>query len=83
MSDDTETGWFAAKRWGYGSGLPTRWQGWAVLALYVAIVAGAAALFKDRWQPLMATIVPATLLFMLICARTTPGGWRWRWNGKD
>ena len=29
MSDDPE--WFAAKRYGYGSGLPIAWQGWAVI----------------------------------------------------
>ena len=29
MSDGPE--WFAPKRYGYGSGLPISWQGWAVL----------------------------------------------------
>ena len=81
MSDDSS--WFAAKRRGYGTGMPISWQGWAVLAIYVAIVLGAGALFKDRWAPLVATIVPATLLFMLICARKTRGGWHWRWGSKD
>lgn len=29
-------GWFAPKKYGYGSGLPTAWQGWAVTLTYVA-----------------------------------------------
>ena len=32
--------WFAAKRFGYGAGLPIAWQGWLVVALYLGVVAG-------------------------------------------
>ncbi len=34
--------WFAAKRYGYGSGLPIAWQGWAVLTAYMLICGGSA-----------------------------------------
>ena len=33
--------WFAPKRYGYGTGLPIAWQGWALLAAYGAGIAGA------------------------------------------
>jgi hypothetical protein len=74
--------WFRAKRFGWGAGVPFAWQGWAVTAFYLAIVCGAAFLFDDRPAPKWAMIVPATLMFMLISARTTRGGWRRR-RGRD
>ena len=41
--------WFRAKRFGYGAGLPFKWQGWVVLLLYVlAMVAW------DYSRPVMA-----------------------------
>ena len=33
--------WFAAKRYGYGAGLPIAWQGWLVLSAYIAAIIGA------------------------------------------
>ena len=81
MNDRPE--WFAAKRYGLGSGPPIAWQGWVVLGVYLALVLGAAFWFTERMSPLLATIVPATLVFMVIAARTTRGGWRWRWGSND
>jgi len=81
MDDNPE--WFSAKRYGCGAGLPIKWQGWVVTGLYLAIVFGAAFLFRDHPLLLGATIAPATLMFMLICARTTRGGWHWRWGDPD
>jgi hypothetical protein len=68
--------WFAAKRIGYGSGLPIAWQGWLVLGVYLAVV-----LVAPFVLPLLAqlvTILIATALLVGICARKTQGGWRWR-----
>lgn len=77
MSDGPE--WFAPKRYGYGSGLPISWQGWAVLLGYLAIVLGL-ALTVRKHEPLqfIAIVIPLTAVFAVICARTTKGGWRWR-----
>jgi hypothetical protein len=33
--------WFRARRYGYGWGLPTRWQGWAVLLGYGVLLTAA------------------------------------------
>ena len=81
MSDRLE--WFAAKRYGYGAGLPISWQGWAILALYLAAVIGAAAALERKPVALGAIVATATLLLLLITARTTRGGWRWRWGKED
>lgn len=80
MSDDDA--WFAPKRFGYGASFPISWQGWLATLLYVAVIAGAAFAFRHQVLPLMAAVVPATILFVLVTVKKTRGGWHWRWNGK-
>lgn len=75
--------WFAPKRYGLGSSLPIAWQGWAVLAVYVAAVMGAFFLFGERNPATYATIAITTVILLVISARTTRGGWRWRWGETD
>ncbi len=75
--------WFAPKRYGYGAGIPIAWQGWALLAGFIGFVAGAILLLGDRPAALIAAFVPVMLVLILIAARTTRGGWRWRWGKKD
>jgi len=75
--------WFAAKRYGCGGGLPIAWQGWALILIYMAIVFGS-SLFVERapWAA-GSVIFTATAIFLVICAKTTRGGWRWRWGDKE
>jgi len=82
MSDDGPE-WFAPKRYGYGSGLPIAWQGWSVTAAYIAIVLIAIRFMPSRPIIILAVIVPATVTLMVITARTTRGGWRWRWGNSE
>ena len=74
--------WFYAKRYGYGASLPCSWQGWVVLAVFLALMIGNALLFED--QPIVFGSITLTLvpIFLVIIWRTTKGGWKWRW-GKD
>ncbi|MFL6728798.1 MAG: hypothetical protein ACJ8FF_09170 [Sphingomicrobium sp.] len=81
MTDNPE--WFAPKRYGYGASLPISWQGWAVMLVFIAAVGAIAFLFGDRPVVLVALFVPLALLLILITARTTRGGWRWRWGDQD
>ena len=74
--------WFAPKRYGYGAGLPIAWQGWALLLGYVAAMIGTASAFGQRPDVVLAIVIPLTLLLLLVAAKTTRGGWRWRW-GKE
>ncbi|MGN6366579.1 hypothetical protein [Asticcacaulis taihuensis] len=81
--------WFAPKRYGYGAGLPIAWQGWAVLAVYFLIVLGAATgLPKLIPNPAIyavtvsVIVLVCSVVLIIICARTTKGGWHWRWDGK-
>ena len=81
MNNDLQ--WFAPKRYGYGAGPPISWQGWALTLGFVALAVGLAVLFRARPLQLIAALVPLTMVFILITARTTRGGWRWRWGDKD
>jgi hypothetical protein len=40
--------WFRAKRFGYGAGLPFKWQGWVLLLSHMALIIGLALLLADR-----------------------------------
>ena len=82
MMDDRPE-WFSAKRYGYGTALPISWQGWLVMAIYFVVVIGGAFLFAKRPVILLSIIFPATVIFLVIAARTTKGGMRWRWGGEE
>ena len=82
MSDDGPE-WFAPKRYGYGSGLPLTWQGWAVMVGFLVIVFVDAIFFASRPIILIAILIPAVVALTVITARTTRGGWRWRWGEDD
>lgn len=80
--------WFKQKRYGFGAA-PSSWQGWALTLGYVAIIAALGAwmtsdeaLVAARALPFIGITLALTLIFVVICWRTTEGGWRWRW-GKD
>jgi len=80
MSDGPE--WFVPKRYGYGA-TPVTWQGWALTFGFVAIVVLLSIIFRHRVIALFAALAPFLITFIVICARTTKGGWRWRWGDDD
>ena len=82
MSDDGPE-WFKPKRYGYGSGTPISWQGWAITLGYSAIISVVAFRFRQNAFVVIAIFIPITVAFCVIAARTTRGGWRWRWGDKD
>ena len=75
--------WFLPKRYGLGASLPNSWQGWVVVAIYAATITGAFFLFGEKNPATYATIAIATALLLVIAAKTTRGGWRWRWGSID
>ena len=81
MSDGPE--WFAPRRYGYGAGPPISWQGWVVTIVYAVATVALALLFHENVYQMLAAIVPITLVFLVITAKTTRGGWRWRWGEED
>ncbi len=82
MADDSGRYWFRAKRYGYGWGLPSAWQGWAVYIGYAVVVLGPLTLgtLTGALLSLGAALV-ATPLLMWVCVRKgEPAAWRW---GRD
>ncbi|MEO6341198.1 MAG: hypothetical protein ABIO39_14240 [Caulobacteraceae bacterium] len=73
--------WFAPKQFGYGSGLPISWEGWAVLAVFIAGVLAAALLTQGALR--IGLFVLMTAAMVGVCAAKTRGGWRWRSGGED
>lgn len=78
MADEDDV-WFEPKRFGYGAGWPVAWQGWALLGGYFAMVMGLGlALRHSHPVPYFTVVAAATIALMVVCARHTRGGWRWR-----
>jgi hypothetical protein len=71
--------WFPAKRYGWGWGPPTRWQGWLVLGIYALCAATAGIVFASH-RPLafVACLVLLTLVLFVVCRlKGEKPGWRW------
>jgi hypothetical protein len=75
--------WFAPKRFGYGAGLPIAWQGWVVTIGYVVLLGLATLLIPFSLIAYFSIVATLTAILILISARTTRGGWRWRWRDPD
>ncbi len=75
--------WFPAKRYGWGWGLPSRWQGWVVLAAFIALVAAGGFIFPPARGAgfYLGYVTILTLVLIAVCwAKGEPPRWRW---GKD
>jgi hypothetical protein len=75
--------WFPAKRYGWGWGPPSTWQGWLVTIVWCAMtVAGALWLAARHHAAFLLFMVAMTLVLLTICyAKGEPP--RWRWAGRD
>jgi hypothetical protein len=73
--------WFRAKKYGWGWGLPLKWQGWAVLiAFFALLAAGNILLVVLTHSPILFVAYLAVLTAALIgiCyAKGEPPKWRW------
>ena len=74
--------WFRAKKFGYGAGLPFKWQGWVTLAVYLLAMTGLGLLAdNDKAIPEIVTValmLIVTGIFVVIVRNHTEGGWKWR-----
>jgi len=66
-----------------GTGRPITWQGWVLTVVFGAAAALCGYVFQDRPAALIAAMVPLVFGFLVIAARKTKGGWRWRWGSED
>ena len=74
--------WFAVKRYGWGWGLPVRWQGWVVLALYFAAIYVGIRYFhpRDSVAGFLVWMAFATVILIVIVAWKGEKPLRWRWG---
>ena len=75
--------WFNPHFYGMGTGWPIAWQGWALSVAMIASVLVAWWLFGEDDPRALAIIIPAIVGYLVVAARTTKGGWRWRWGRDD
>ena len=80
MADDDRY-WFVPRRYGYGAN-PVTWQGWAITIAFIALALWVISHFAGRPGIEIAILAPATILLLVVTAKTTRGGWRGRW-GED
>jgi hypothetical protein len=76
---EDKTWWFPAKRYGWGWGLPIRWQGWVVMLAYLGLVATGPLVLKPVPDPLpfVAYVSGLSLVLVLICwIKGEPPRWR-------
>jgi hypothetical protein len=71
--------WFPAKRYGWGWGFPSTWQGWLVLAVYIGAMTSAYRVFPPHRDTVgyFVAVILATAALMLVCWRKgEPLHWR-------
>jgi len=72
--------WFPAKRYGWGWGIPSSWQGWLVLFAFVALVVVGSFLFPpaNALGAYFAFVAILCILLIGVCWLTgEPPRWRW------
>jgi drug/metabolite transporter (DMT)-like permease len=81
--NDRPSFWFPVKRYGWGWGLPVRWQGWVVFGAYAALLYGGIYYFKAQRNTLALLIYLLALTAVLIVIVAIKGEQplRWRWGG--
>lgn len=76
--------WFPAKRYGWGWGFPCKWQGWAVIAVYVALVIAGIRFVPPSVEPVSFVVYVLLLSVLLtLVAWLTGEPPRWRWGDRD
>jgi hypothetical protein len=76
--------WFPAKRYGWGWGSPTTWQGWLVLVVWLAITIPTSLWLGPQSTGLfLLFILGMCVVLGLVCYLTgEPPRWRWGDDGR-
>jgi len=71
--------WFPAKRYGWGWGPPTAWQGWVVLIAGGALELAAALRWMPREPALfgLGTLIVVLATLAICYLKGEPPAWRW------
>jgi len=80
LEEEERKYWFPAKRYGWGWGLPTVWQGWATILAYLVALSLCAYVYPPASKPasfLESTVVISILLIAVCWIKGEPLKWRW------
>lgn len=73
-----EKAWFSSKRYGYGWGLPSRWQGWVVFIAYIgAFIIGMRLIPKGAGYFFGYAFGITTAMLAICWWKGEPARWRW------
>jgi hypothetical protein len=78
--------WFPAKRYGWGWGPPSSWQGWAVIAVFVVLVSAGVFAFPPARNTgaFVAFVAVLNGLLIAVCwLKGEPPRWRWGNDDRD
>lgn len=75
--------WFPAKRYGWGWGMPTRWQGWVLtLGFFASFLLGALFILPRNIFAFLGFIFAISAIFTAVCYAKGEAP-RWRWGDDD
>ena len=78
---DGKSYWFRAKRYGWGWGLPTSWQGWVVMLVWAAGLFEGLYLLRHNHYHLASRVtfilVMGAVLVLVSYWKGEPPKWRW------
>jgi hypothetical protein len=72
--------WFPAKRYGWGWALPRTWQGWVVLAVFIALLVAGVFILPPAAHPIgfwVYDVVLVAALVVVCLMKGEPPRWRW------
>jgi hypothetical protein len=86
MEKKENTYWFPAKRYGWGWGFPSAWQGWVVLVTFIAVVSLLPFVISPSEHVVLffAAISGSAAVLIGVCyAKGEPPRWRWGGSGTE
>ena len=87
LKDNPNNYWFKRKMYGWGW-VPVKWQGWAIIAILLALITADAFILDSNPLPsntqitlYFVKIILNVSALLLICYKTGEKP-KWQWNGK-
>ena len=74
--------WFPTRRYGYGWGFPTRWQGWLVFVIFIAAFLAGTPLISKGPAYFIAYVSIISAVMTAICWWKGEAA-RWRWGDDN
>jgi hypothetical protein len=71
--------WFPKKKYGYGWGFPSKWQGWITMLIYLLLMFTGAIFLSKRniWLFVLFTIILSGILISVCYWKGEKPGWHW------